>query len=226
MSILCPKHYFFFQIKIWKLGVLVPWLVWSRSHVSCVMDKKKKNKKTLTLNYTHWLYFSAPWGFSVGSVGKEFACHAGDSGDGFSSWVGKIPLKKRMATHSSILAWRIPQTEEPVGSSPQGHKELDTTEETEHAQARVRTHRFCSVPAVMGFPSGSDGKESACNADWFSPWVQSLGWEKPWRRAWQSTLVFLPGESYGQRSQVGYSPWGNEESDTTEWLSTAQHVVC
>ena len=38
-------------------------------------------------------------------------------------------------------------------------------------------------------------------------WVQSLGWEDPRRREWQPTLVFLPGESHGQRSLVGYSPW-------------------
>ena len=38
------------------------------------------------------------------------------------------PLKKGMATHSSILAGRIPWTEEPVGYSPWGHKESDTTE--------------------------------------------------------------------------------------------------
>ena len=36
--------------------------------------------------------------------------------------------------------------------------------------------------------------------------VQSLGWKISWRRAWQPTPVFLPGESYGQRSLVGYSP--------------------
>ena len=37
-------------------------------------------------------------------------------------------LEKKMATHSSILAWKIPWTEEPVGYSPWGHKELDSTE--------------------------------------------------------------------------------------------------
>ena len=37
-----------------------------------------------------------------------------------------------------------------------------------------------------------------------------------WRRNWQPTPVFLPGKSYGQRSLVGYSPWGLKESDTTE----------
>ena len=39
------------------------------------------------------------------------------------------PLEKGMATHSSILAWEIPWTEESVGYSPQGRKELDTTEQ-------------------------------------------------------------------------------------------------
>ena len=35
---------------------------------------------------------------------------------------------------------------------------------------------------------------------------------------WQSTPVLLPGKSHGQRSLVGYSPWGRKESDTTERL--------
>ena len=46
--------------------------------------------------------------------------------------------------------------------------------------------------------------------------------EGPWRKAWQPTPVFLPGESHGQRSLAGYSLWGHEELDTTERLSTAQ----
>ena len=40
-----------------------------------------------------------------------------------------------------------------------------------------------------------------------------------WRMEWQSTPVFLPGESQGQRSLAGYSPWGCRESDTTERLT-------
>ena len=39
-----------------------------------------------------------------------------------------------------------------------------------------------------------------------------------WRRKWQPTPVLLPGESHGERSLVGYSPWGSKESDTTEGL--------
>ena len=46
----------------------------------------------------------------------------------------------------------------------------------------------------------------------FDPWVGKI----PWRREWQPTPVFLPGEFHGQRSLVGYSPWGRTESDTTE----------
>ena len=47
--------------------------------------------------------------------------------------------------------------------------------------------------------------------------VQSRGWLRfPWKRAWQPTPVFLPRESHGQRSLAGYSPWGRQESNTTE----------
>ena len=46
----------------------------------------------------------------------------------------------------------------------------------------------------------------------FDTWVGKI----PWRRAWQSIPVFLPGELHGQRSLVGYSPWGRKELDTTE----------
>ena len=46
--------------------------------------------------------------------------------------------------------------------------------------------------------------------------VQSLGQEDPLEKDMQLTPVFLSGEFRGQRSLVGYSPWGHEESDTTE----------
>ena len=39
-------------------------------------------------------------------------------------------------------------------------------------------------------------------------WVRSLGWEDPLEKERPPTPVFLPGESHGQRSLVGYSPWG------------------
>ena len=55
---------------------------------------------------------------------------------GFNPWVRKIPLKKEMATHSSILSWEIPWTEEP-GRSPWGRKESDTTEQLNNKCGRV-----------------------------------------------------------------------------------------
>jgi len=47
-------------------------------------------------------------------------------------------------------------------------------------------------------------------------WVQSLGQEDPWKRAWQPNPVFLLEESHGQRSLAGYSLQGRKELDTTE----------
>ena len=43
-----------------------------------------------------------------------------------------------------------------------------------------------------------------------------LGFTTSWRRKWQPTPVLLPGKFHGQRSLVGYGPWGYKESDTTE----------
>ena len=54
--------------------------------------------------------------------------------------------------------------------------------------------------------------------------VQSLCHEAPQGRKCQPTLVFLPGKSHGQRSLVGYSPWGDRQSDTTE--HTHSTYVC
>ena len=72
----------------------------------------------------------------------------------------------------------------------------------------------------LGLPGGSvvkKKKKSAgpCRRCRFDPCVRKI----PWRREWQPTSVFLPGESHGQRSLVGYSPWGRRESDTTERLN-------
>ena len=46
--------------------------------------------------------------------------------------------------------------------------------------------------------------------------LQQVLSQDPWRRKWQPTLVILSGKSHGQRSLVGYSPWGCKESDMTE----------
>ena len=53
-----------------------------------------------------------------------------------------------------------------------------------------------------------------CRRPRFDPQVRKI----PWRRKWLPTPVFLPGEFPGQRSLMGYSPWGCKELDTTEQL--------
>ena len=69
----------------------------------------------------------------------------------------------------------------------------------------------------MVFPGGASVKEPASQCSrhkrcGLNPWVGKI----PWRRAWQPTPEFLPGESHGQRSLAGYSRQGHKESDMTE----------
>ena len=69
---------------------------------------------------------------------------------------------------------------------------------------------------VLGFPVAQRGRirlqcqrHRRCG---FDPWVRKI----PWRRAWQPTPVFLPGESHGQRILGDYSPQRCKELDKTE----------
>ena len=66
-------------------------------------------------------------------------------------------------------------------------------------------------------PGGASDKERSCPCRrlkrcGFNPWIRNI----PWRGVWQPTLVFLPGESHGQKSLAGYSLQGCKELDTIE----------
>ena len=68
---------------------------------------------------------------------------------------------------------------------------------------------WISSSGLLGFSGGASDKELTCQCRrhktcGFNPWVGKI----PWRRAWQPTSVFLPGDTHGLRSLVGYSPWG------------------
>ena len=82
----------------------------------------------------------------------------------------------------------------------------------------------CILKGYSGFSS----KEFTCQCTRlkrlrFALWVGKI----PWSRKWQPTPVFLPGESHGQRSLVGCSPWDRKESDMTEWAQqSALHWLC
>ena len=104
----------------------------------------------------------------------------------------RCELEKEVATHSSILAWNIPWTEEPgrlqsTGSQTVGHD---------------------WATSLTGLPWWISGKEPTCQCRTrrFYCWVGKI----PWRRKWQPTPVFLPGKSHGQRSLAGYRPWGHK----------------
>ena len=79
------------------------------------------------------------------------------------------------------------------------------------------------TPVFLGFPSGSDGKESTCHAGDLGL-IPVLG-RSPGGGHDNPLQYSCLENPHGQRRLEGYSSWGCKESDTTEQLSTAQHVV-
>ena len=71
------------------------------------------------------------------------------------------------------------------------------------------THLHCSWECKLVWASQMAQRLKHLPAIW-ETWVRSLVRKIPWRRKWQPTPVFLPGESHGWRSLVGYSPWGTK----------------
>ena len=69
-----------------------------------------------------------------------------------------------------------------------------------------------------------EGKKSE-NSDTYDRFF-FLGSKITWRRQWHSTPVLLPGKSHGKRSLVGCSPWGRQQSDTTERLHFHFSLSC
>ena len=79
-----------------------------------------------------------------------------------------------------------------------------------------------AAPALrtISLSSGNRDKKRLFTCDSFFNFFFFINWRiTALRRAWQPTPVCMPGESHGQRSLVGYSPWGHTELDTTERLS-------
>ena len=75
----------------------------------------------------------------------------------------------------------------------------------------------------LGLPMWLSAKEYACQCRRFEfdPWVGKASW----RRQWQPTPAFLPGEPHGEGSLMGYSLQGHKESDTTEQLNNRQTTM-
>ena len=120
-------------------------------------------------------------------------------------------LEKEMATHSSVLAWRIPGSMETWWAATCGV-----------AQSRTRLKRLSSRSSSRGFPGGTSGKEPTCQCrrqkrHGFSPWV----WKIPWRRAWQPTPVFLPREFHNQRSLAALLRGVTQSWTQLKWFKPA-----
>ena len=81
----------------------------------------------------------------------------------------------------------------------------------------VKKEKEVGNTVSTGLPQWSSDKESACNTGETNRHRSDPPvWKISWRRAWQPTPVFLPGESHGQRSLVGCIPRGQKELDMTE----------
>ena len=135
--------------------------------------------------------------------------------------------RKKVKSLSHVRLLVTPWTASLPGSSAHGIFQARVLEWGAIAFSKrpvIETFKSCKG-IILDFPGGPSGKERACQCRkhkrfGFDPWVRKI----PWRRAWQPTPVFLPGESHGQRSLGGCSPWGRKKLDTTERLSTHAHM--
>ena len=94
----------------------------------------------------------------------------------------------------------------------------------------MKLNEYCdylgAIILFTGFLGGTSSKEPTCQCSrhkgrGFDPWIGKI----PWRGAWQPTPVFLPGESRGQRSQVGYSHKVTKSWTWLKWLSMHAHIL-
>ena len=90
-----------------------------------------------------------------------------------------------------------------------------------HKQSKVK--EICD--AECAFQVGLVVKNLPADAGDVRDKVRSLGRGDPLEEGMATTPVFLPGEFHGQMNLAGYSSWGCKESDTTDQLSTAQHML-
>ena len=134
-----------------------------------------------------------------------------------------------MATHSSVLAWRIPGTAEPGGVLSMGLHRVrhDWSDLAAAANAGMAIHFSIlawRLPVDRGAWQATDHRlaKSQTRLKWLSTHInaEDTGEEGlkrfPWRRKWQTSLVFLQGKSRGQRRPADYCPWGHKESDISE----------
>ena len=121
------------------------------------------------------------------------------------------PLEKEMATYTSILAWEIPLTEEPGGLQTVGSQRVRCDLATKQQQCELAAVSLIFKKMLWILNTWWN------KIQYFGTWC-GLFTFMHWRRKWQPTPVFLPGESQGWGSLVGCRLWGLTESDMTARL--------
>ena len=125
----------------------------------------------------------------------------------WETWVRSLgredPLEKEMATHSSVLAWRVSWTEKLVGYSPRVTKSRTRLSDFTFT-LRGLNQTTGPVFVIQPFPGGSVVKNPPADTGDTSS-IPGLG-KSPGVE--NGTPVFLPGKCHGLRSLGGYSPWG------------------
>ena len=115
-------------------------------------------------------------------------------------------LKKGKAPHSSILAWRIPQTLQFMGFERVRHNWATFTSLLHFSNKMMLNSIRCLFFYLLyKFPF-----DFFCDSRIFWRAFWGMIFKVVWRREWQPTRVFLPGQFHGERSLMGYSPWGSQ----------------
>ena len=168
------------------------------------------------LDTTEWLHFHFSLSCTGEGNGNPLLENPRDGGAWWAAVSGVAQSRTRLKwLSSSSSLWSVSQALlQYTGhfrfcSGLKGHMVRNTT-----LRRWINTNMY----KEMGFPGGASGKEPICQCRrcGFDPCIGKI----PWRRAWQATPVFLPGESHGQRSLAGYSPWVVKSQTQLKWLST------
>ena len=152
----------------------------------------------------------------------------------FDPWVGKILWRRKWPPIPIFLPGKSHGQRSLVGYIHRAAKESDTTEQLNNDNNISGKRKMSQIFEILVLDMVHTQHTSV------NPWRPGIPWwlrwsriclqcgrpgfdpsagKIPWRRKWQLTPLFLPGQSHGQRSLVGFSPWGQKESDMTEWLT-------
>ena len=147
-----------------------------------------------------------PWCSSpvLPSSPSRGACDGCHPSHGITGIISHLKSRNSVASTRSLITSEVTQSHRALGIRAWTSSAPHANTFTPSQGPKISTHQ------CQGFKSHHPNRRRG-----FDPWVGKI----PWRRTWQPTPVPLPGESHGERSLVGYSPWGRKESDTTERLT-------